>query len=318
MKIKYIDQIIIGFVAFSITLFIIAAGNIVFILLSQSPKTTPRQVTSNTSGNTDQNKNSIKKPKDLIHLNFQNSSIVSSKISSDKIALTFDDGPDYYFTERILQTLKDYNAKATFFVTGLKVSQRCSLLKDIYQAGHEIGNHSYSHPYLTEMSFREQLKEIEETNKTIQACIREPNYQVKWFRPPFGRSNSETKLVLDKLELNSALWTIDTDDWKKSNDRLDILNSLALSQGQDIILMHDGVIELPTDPNQVPLVIRNRLTTLREQFSYNREATVDALRMFLEGQANRYQFVTLSEAFKLNKKKGGITRTSDRGSKEQE
>lgn len=153
------------------------------------------------------------------------------------------------------------------------------------------------------ISTREQYSEIERTNQSIQKCI--PGYQVRWFRPPFGRSNENTQLVLEQLRLNSALWTIDTEDWRNSRDKFGIFDTLLSSQGQDIILMHDGMIELPKEANKVPPEIRDRLEDLRQQFSKNRQSTVDALKIFLEEskqQGYPYRFVTLSEAFNLTNK----------------
>ncbi|WP_126147511.1 polysaccharide deacetylase family protein [Synechococcus elongatus] len=306
MKIKLIDQIIIGFLAFSVTLFVVSAGNIVLSLLNPLPSTIQMPSTDKTDSKIVIEDPDLelskepKEPKKLVNLNFKNSTFVLSKISFEGIVLTFDDGPNDQYTEQILDILKKYKVKATFFVVGDAIKNRCRLIKRMIEEKHEVGNHSNSHPYFTLIDEEKQKLEIENTNSEIHNC--QPNYVIQWFRPPYGRSNESTEKILANMGLNSALWTVDTDDWSKSSNYDTILETLLLSQKKDIILMHDGAIPLPTESEDIPQEIGGKIQILRNKFSESRQATVDALEDFLKENRQRKKpltFVTLSEAFNL-------------------
>ena len=100
------------------------------------------------------------------------------------VALTFDDGPHEGYTHRLLEILKKYDARATFFVVGKQVSKFPAYLRDIHRHGHEIANHTYTHPNLTKLSDDAVLRELDYTRYLVnrltgQECVH--------FRPPGGR-----------------------------------------------------------------------------------------------------------------------------------
>src|SRR2546426_11151260 len=100
-----------------------------------------------------------------------------------KIALTFDDGPDPRFTPRILDILKEKRAPATFFVTGVAASGSPGLLHREYDEGHEIGNHTYTHPHFNQIS-RAQLEiELNLTERLFESTL---GVKTLLFRPPYG------------------------------------------------------------------------------------------------------------------------------------
>ncbi len=175
--------------------------------------------------------------KKTIDITYSNQKQQSAKMVERSIALTFDDGPSPH-TNKILNILKKYRAKATFFVTGVQVKYGCNTLKRIYNEGHEIANHTYDHSYLPGKSISYQKWQIETTQKAIQKCLG-INYTSRWFRAPYGAQDSNTIKVVRSLGLNTALWTIDTNDWRSTTTTNSIINIVVKSKGQDVVLMHD-------------------------------------------------------------------------------
>ncbi len=217
----------------------------------------------------------------FIDLTYHNKQSVMAKAKKQSVVLTFDDGPSPQYTEPILDILRKYNVKATFFVVGSQVSQYCSILRRIYQEGHEIGNHSYTHPWMGRISSEEQQQEIFQTQAIIENCI---GSKPRWFRSPYASQNESTLKIAHQAGLNTALWTIDTEDWRKSSTTNTIIQK-ALNYGtNNIILMHDGV-----EPNP---------HFKHPSASLSRSNTVQSLDTIIQRFQNRgFQFVTISEAF---------------------
>lgn len=150
-----------------------------------------------------------------------------------KIALTFDDGPDPKSTVQILETLKKYDAKATFFMLGSRVEYYPDTAKAVKAAGHEIGNHSWNHPDLSKMPLQKALEEINRTTEIIQKVTGE---KPTVFRPPYGAYTDQ----LSKQRIPPIkLWNVDTLDWKY-RDANKLLEEVKKSAGDgSTILMHD-------------------------------------------------------------------------------
>ena len=153
--------------------------------------------------------------------------------STKRVALTFDDGPHPKVTQQILKTLKKYNAKATFFVLGESVEKNPNVLKEVFNAGHEIGNHTYSHPKLTTLTNKQIQTQVESTNKAVKS-ITGNNPTV--FRPPYG---SYDKTVSSQLNVPNVLWTVDTLDWKHRDPKKTLQIVKSNVKNGSIILMHD-------------------------------------------------------------------------------
>lgn len=159
---------------------------------------------------------------------------VNPKPATDKkIALTFDDGPHPKVTRQILKTLEKYEAKATFFVVGQEVKEHPEILKAVYNAGHEIGNHTFNHERLTTLTPEEIKKQIQSTDAIIKSTI---GQRATVFRPPYG-SYDET--ITDQLNVPNVLWTIDTLDWKHRDPEKTVLAVKEHAKNGSIILMHD-------------------------------------------------------------------------------
>jgi len=173
---------------------------------------------------------------------------------SKVIALTFDDGPGPY-TAQLLDILDQHGAKATFFLIGSKVSARADVLRRMHSHGHQLGNHSWSHPELPKLPVDQITGEIDRTNDAIkQATGIKPTI----LRPPYGAVNSA---VLEQLRLrgmSSILWSVDTRDWADRNSDIVCSRAVAGAHPGAIILMHDIH---QTSVNAVPCI----LSSLKQQ-----------------------------------------------------
>ena len=198
-----------------------------------------------------------------------NSSIVFSKSRepTKKIALTFDDGPHPRYTERILNILDKYHIKATFFVIGVNIQNYPAPLKKIYESGHEIGNHSFSHDNQNDLN---SLNAVAEMKKCQDLIIKETGIAPRLFRPPRGACNSDVIDAAKTLGYSVVLWSIDTLDWKGTPSQIIASAVEKQAHGGDIILMHD-------------------YTSLKN-------TTCDALEIIIPRLLARgYKFVTVSE-----------------------
>lgn len=162
-----------------------------------------------------------------------NKGVPVAKGEKKRVALTFDDGPDAKVTPQILATLNKYNAKATFFMVGPNASKNSAIVKKVYEAGHEIGNHTWNHPKLTGLSPANVKQEVDRTSNAIYASI---GQYPTVFRPPYGEVNDKVRSV---ITMPSILWSIDTLDWKHRNADKILASVKASVKDGSIILMHD-------------------------------------------------------------------------------
>lgn len=183
------------------------------------------------------------------------------------IALTFDDGPHPKYTAEVLDLLAKYKAKATFFIIGKNAEKYPELVQQTYKAGHELANHTYTHPY--NASVMELQEEIQQTNDMIYSIT---GFMPTLFRPVGGAYNDQmiNAVADDGYKVVMWSWHQDTQDWKKPGVDSIVTKVLKGTQPGDVILFHDG--------------------------GGNREQTVKALEEILqELQKKGYTFVTVSE-----------------------
>lgn len=148
------------------------------------------------------------------------------------VALSYDDGPSPQTTTRLLDYLKKENVRASFYVLGKLAKEYPDIVKRIYQEGHEVGNHSYSHASLPKLSGQALYDEIEGTNKIIKDIL---GVYPSSFRPPYGAFNN----VADAINLPIILWSVDTLDWESRNASSIVQKIKNEVEDGDIILMHD-------------------------------------------------------------------------------
>lgn len=171
----------------------------------------------------------------LLLIFFQNSKSITASttvdISQPVVALSFDDGPSKY-TEKIINYLHEEDVVATFFVVGNKVPLYQKTLKKAIKYKNEIGNHSYSHKWLSRLNDMEMKEEIEKGNSVIKE---ELGYTTKLLRPTYGGINQRLR---DNTNLQIVFWSVDTKDWKYKNVQ-SIVKETENTKDGDIILMHD-------------------------------------------------------------------------------
>jgi peptidoglycan/xylan/chitin deacetylase (PgdA/CDA1 family) len=151
--------------------------------------------------------------------------------------LTFDDGPMYPNTERVLEILADFEVPATFFVVGQNVNANPELAARVVQEGHAIGNHSYTHPDLTTLNQQAASNQLGMTQRAIQ------NATGVWptiMRPPYGSSNRSVDQLIENWNLRKVLWDVDPQDWRAPGIR-NLINHVYDNTGdEDVVLLHDG------------------------------------------------------------------------------
>lgn len=166
----------------------------------------------------------------------------SVHVDGPYIALTFDDGPNVTLTPKLLDLLAARHLKATFFVIGQNAADHPEILKRAVREGHEIGNHSWSHPNLGKMSDEAVRRELQKTDDAIVAAIgRRPTLM----RPPYGSITAHQKRwIHDELGYRIIIWDVDPLDWKRPGPSVVTARILKETKAGSIVLAHD--IHAPT------------------------------------------------------------------------
>ncbi|HEY2498458.1 MAG TPA: polysaccharide deacetylase family protein [Candidatus Angelobacter sp.] len=198
-----------------------------------------------------------------------------------QMALTFDDGPNDPHTLHLLDVLAKHDAKATFFLIGQYVRQRPEIARAILAAGHEIGNHTYSHPNLIFVSARRLRQELEDCNKALEDAV---GMKVSLFRPPFGGRRPNVLRTAHALGLQPIMWSVTAYDWSANSAEAVVEKVKQQVQSHrkpktEIILLHDG----------------GHLT-----FGADRSRTVNATGQLLQAYAEK-RFVRVSDITRVSK-----------------
>lgn len=187
------------------------------------------------------------------------------------IALTFDDGPDEDFTPQILDILKKYNVKATFYVIGEKVKYNPKIVKREFEEGHEIGNHTYTHINVSKNGYNKIRKEIGDTQNVVRGVT---GVDPKTFRPPYRAISKDMCEIIKQKDMNIVLWSyVDARDWSSPGVNSIIKSIESGIQNGCIILLHDY----------------NKIRSPKSQ-------TIEALDIIIPDLLEKgYKFVTISE-----------------------
>jgi peptidoglycan-N-acetylglucosamine deacetylase len=194
----------------------------------------------------------------------------SCQVDGPYIAMTFDDGPSPVNTTRLLDILKQRNIKVTFFMIGPNVVAHPEIARRALAEGHEIGNHSWTHPQLSKLSDQGVTEEITKTQEAIKnACGFTPTL----LRPPYGAiTKRQREWIEQQFGLNVILWTVDPLDWKRPGPTVVTQRILSGARPGAIILSHD----------------------IHQQTIEAMPATLDGL------MAKGYKFVTVSQLIAMN------------------
>ena len=174
-----------------------------------------------------------------------------------RVALTFDDGPHREYTAEILGILEENGVKATFFIIGENAEEYPDRVRMIRDAGHELGNHTYSHAQISRLGDEELKSEVSRAQKAIfDACGVEP----KVFRPPYGAYSDHSVELIEKMGFRCVLWSQDSRDWQlPPSERIVSSIGSSLSEG-DVLLFHD--YNRPDSPT--PAALRELIPRLKD------------------------------------------------------
>jgi peptidoglycan/xylan/chitin deacetylase (PgdA/CDA1 family) len=195
------------------------------------------------------------------------------RVDQPYVAMTFDDGPSAENTPRLLDMLKQRNIKATFFLIGQNAAANPDLVRRILAEGHEIGNHSWTHPQLSKLSDDKVTAEITKTQDAIKDAS---GFTPTLLRPPYGAITArQREWIPNQFGLTIILWSVDPLDWKRPGPSVVTQRILSQVRPGAIVLSHD----------------------IHKQ-------TVDAMPATLDGLiAKGYKFVTVSQLIAMNKPK---------------
>jgi peptidoglycan/xylan/chitin deacetylase (PgdA/CDA1 family) len=163
--------------------------------------------------------------------------VFNGNIHVPEIALSFDDGPNPPYTSQVLNVLQNYHVQATFFVIGLRVATYPDLVRQEYGQGNAIGNHTWTHPVLTQLSSAEVGSQLQQTSDEIKSVI---GVAPTVFRPPYEKFNAPVQSIAANLGLSTVLWNVDPRDWALPGTNAIIAKVLNSVNDGSIIEMHDG------------------------------------------------------------------------------
>jgi peptidoglycan/xylan/chitin deacetylase (PgdA/CDA1 family) len=152
-----------------------------------------------------------------------------------QIALTVDDGPDPVFTPRILDIFRDHAVKATFFVVGGAAEQYPEMVLRMKREGHDVGSHSYSHPYFHRLSWSGAIREIGMTRWVLNRILGE---ECKLFRPPHGKLSLRSLIPAWAAGQQVVIWNVDLKDYRAGSGEVEAQLDRTVFAAGDIILYH--------------------------------------------------------------------------------
>jgi peptidoglycan-N-acetylglucosamine deacetylase len=189
--------------------------------------------------------------------------IASGVRGSKQIALTYDDGPNDPHTLKLLDVLAKHGVRATFFMIGRYVQQRPDIARSVAQAGHVIGNHTFTHPLLIFQSEEQTRSQLVDCRQALQDAVGEHS---KLFRPPFGGRRPATLRIARSLGLETVMWNVTGYDWNAPPAAVIERKVARQMRGGDVILLHDGSHRaLGADRAQTVIATANLIRRNRDQ-----------------------------------------------------
>jgi peptidoglycan-N-acetylglucosamine deacetylase len=173
------------------------------------------------------------------------------------VALTFDDGPLPPYTGEVRRVLERYQVPATFFCIGLNAMAYPDEVRKIRDEGHSLGNHTWSHPFLPELSRPQLTEQLDRAAERI--AVAAGGAQPRFFRPPYGSRTPEVLGWLEEFDIMTVLWDVAPDDWAMPG--VDSIATRTVDETTDgsIILLHDGGGDRSQTVAALPLIIESLL-----------------------------------------------------------
>lgn len=215
--------------------------------------------------------------------------IAQVSVPGPYVALTFDDGPNPHTTPQVLDILRRYRAKATFFVVGENAARYKHIVSRAASEGHEIGSHTWDHASLVKLSRANIVSQMDRTAAAIREAI---GHAPTVMRPPYGATNPAIiEMLAERYGTPSILWSVDTQDWKHPGVSVVVHRAVDRAKNGSIILLHDI-----------------------------HASTLDAVEGVVRGlQARGFRLVTVSELIEMGRRyAGGYARAEHRSAEEPE
>jgi peptidoglycan/xylan/chitin deacetylase (PgdA/CDA1 family) len=182
---------------------------------------------------------------------------------SRQIALTYDDGPNDPHTLRLMEVLAKHGARATFFLIGRYVQRRTDIVRELVQAGHVVGNHTFTHPLLIFKTEAEIRKELSECHAALTDAMGEHS---NLFRPPFGGRRPAVLRIARELGLDPVMWNVTGYDWNAPSARVIEQKVTKQTRGGDVVLLHDGGhTQMGADRSQTVVATDHLLTRYKAE-----------------------------------------------------
>jgi len=203
---------------------------------------------------------------------------------SKQIALTYDDGPNDPHTLKLLDVLAKHNVRATFFMIGCYAQQRPNIARAVAQAGHVIGNHTFTHPLLIFESEARTRSQLLDCRQALEDAIGEHS---NLFRPSFGGRRPATLRIARELGLQTIMWNVTGYDWNAPPAAVIEKKVARQIRGGDVILLHDGGHRtMGADRAQTLIATDNLIQRYRDQ---------------------GYQFVTVDEMLAVSRQPSAVS-----------
>jgi len=198
--------------------------------------------------------------------NVINGCVYAGNTENGKVSLMINVYWGTEYVEPILNVLDQKNVKCTFFVGGTWVEKNKELLQEIYDRGHEIASHGYSHKEHEKLTLEQNLAEMQKTHELVKNAI---GYQMTLFAPPGGSYNKYTTQAAEIMNYTCIMWTRDTIDWRDQNAQLICNRATSNMQSGDLILMHPKEKTLEALPQIIDYAFKKglKITTVSDTIS---------------------------------------------------
>lgn len=209
------------------------------------------------------------------------------KPKTKEVVLTFDDGPDPTFTPKILDILKEYNVKASFFIVGENGATNPDIIERIYREGHELGNHTFTHPNVADISAQRTKMEFNTTQRLVQELT---GHSMIMFRPPYvaDAEPSSPNELLPILRAQEQGYTmigelIDPSDWERPTSDVILKRIMTELPNGNIILLHDAGGDRTNTVKALPKIIETlqskgyKFVTIHDLLGKTREAVMPSI-----------------------------------------
>lgn len=176
---------------------------------------------------------------------------------SGRVALTFDDGPSPTWTPQLVRLLERLDVPAAFFMVGTRVEAHPEVVRQVADAGFTIGNHTWDHTDLTTLRRGEIRAQLRRTDRALRAAGVTPSPYV---RPPYGAADDRVRRLLDRFGVETAFWTVDSEDWTgltpRQMRRKVVAGVESRSRSGSVVLHHDGAESAPAMLAALPREVR--------------------------------------------------------------